>query len=112
MAPVKAIRQTAPADIAGKGFLFLRGRQPVLIFNLPQSTDRRGIGGKLLARGAHAKLRVGNTEIMPFLGRNLRVEGAEQHTLPLRLGRSQHIFFFGGYSGVLFFYNIQKLSFG
>ena len=51
---IKAVRQTAPAHIAGQNFLFLWGGQTVLGLDLLQAADGRHIGGVLLAAGAVA----------------------------------------------------------
>lgn len=78
---IEAVGKTAPAHIAGKGFLFLRRCQPVFLLDPLQGADGGHIGRILFRLAAHAQRPVGDAEAMPPLGRYLRVERCKAHTL-------------------------------
>ena len=94
---IEAVGKAAPAHIAGKGFLFFRRRQPVFLLDPLQGADGGHIGRILFRLAAHAQRPVGDAEVMPPLGRYLRVERCKAHTplYGLRCGESG--FFFGWY---------------
>ena len=92
---IEAVGKAAPAHIAGKGFLFLRRRQPVFAFHCLQSADRRHIGRILFRLAAHAQLPIRDVKVVPLPGRYFRIERCKPHTLPFGLRRCEHSFFFG-----------------
>ena len=92
---IEAVGKAAPAHIAGKGFLFLRRRQPVFAFHCLQSADRRHIGRILLRLAAHTQLPIRDVKVVTLPGRYLRIERCKPHTLPFGLRRCEHSFFFG-----------------
>ena len=92
---IEAVGKAAPAHIAGKGFLFLRRRQPVFAFHCLQSADRRHIGRILFRLAAHAQLPIRDVKVVPLPGRYFRIERCKPHTLPFGLRRYEHSFFFG-----------------
>ena len=92
---IEAIGKAAPAHIAGKGFLFLRRRQPVFAFHCLQSADRRHIGRILFRLAAHAQLPIHDVKVVSLPGRYFRIERCKPHTLPFGLRRCEHSFFFG-----------------
>ena len=92
---IEAVGKAAPAHIAGKGFLFLRRRQPVFAFHCLQSADRRHIGRILLRLAAHAQLPIRDVKVVSLPGRYFRIERCKPHTLPFGLRRCEHSFFFG-----------------
>ena len=78
---IEAVGKAAPAHIAGKGFLFFRRCQPVFLLDPLQGADGGHIGRILFRLAAHAQRPVGDAEVMPPLGRYLRVERCKAHTL-------------------------------
>ena len=64
---VERLRQSAPADVTGENFLFLRRRQTFFRLDLFQSTDRRHIVLKFRLLTARAKILIRDVKIAPFL---------------------------------------------
>lgn len=93
---IEAVGKAAPAHIAGKGFLFLRRRQTVFLLDPLQGTDGGRIGRILFCLAAHAQRPVCDAEVMPSLGRYLRVKRGKAHTLLYGLRCGENGFFFGG----------------
>ena len=106
VALIKAVGQTTPAYIPEQYFLFLRGCQTVLSFDLFQATDGGHIGGVFLTGGAVTQLVIRDAKVPAFLCRDLRVQGGEHHSFPfgLRWSKGWCFFFRRFYDLLRYFY--------